>query len=144
MWQKRADIRNERIERQPERILEENLHRVETLGARGDNVLLLKLIEQIGAKPADHGGGPRRADDDDRDPEMSEDRKRLRPGPRLIEVYRVHQTAHRNSQIDMRQINQHEREQETRGGKPEKPQKRQEIIGHAVLVRRGVDTGRKG
>ena len=47
------------------------------LGARGDDVLLLQLVEQIGAQPPDHRGGARGADDDDRDPEMRRHRQGL-------------------------------------------------------------------
>ena len=44
------------------------------LARAGDHVLLLQLVEQVGAQPPDHAGGAGGADDDHRDPEMLEHR----------------------------------------------------------------------
>ncbi len=56
---------------------------------------------------------------------------------------RVHQPADRNAEIDMREIDQHQREQETRRRQAEEAEKGQTVIAEAVLVRRRIDPDRK-
>ncbi len=45
------------FERHAQRVFEQHLERVQTLGAGGDDILLLQFVEQIGAQPPDHARG---------------------------------------------------------------------------------------
>ena len=50
--------RDERVERHAQRVFEQHLQRVQALGARGHDILLLQFVEQVGAQPADHAAVP--------------------------------------------------------------------------------------
>ncbi len=144
MRQERADIRDEGVERHPQRILHQGTERRHALGARRRHILLLQLVEQIGAQAADHPGGAGEANDDDRDPKMREDRERLSGAPRRVEIARVHQAADRQAEIDVGEIEQHQREKKVRRRQAEKADEGQRVVAPAVLVRRRVDADREG
>jgi hypothetical protein len=76
-----------------ERILDQEFQWRQALGTAGDDILLLQLVEQVGAQPADHAGGTRHADDDHRDDEMLHHRPDLAPGHRLVDVLGIHQAT---------------------------------------------------
>ena len=144
MRQQGADIRDERVQREAQRVLEQQLGRGQTLGSGRYDVLLLQFVEQIGAQSPDHPGGAGGANNDDRDPDMGKDRHDLAPAPRRIDIARVHQPAHRDAEIDIREIDQQQRQQKARRREPEEAKKRQPVIRQRVLMRRGVDPDREG
>ena len=104
----------------------------------------MKLIEQIGAQPPDHACRAPGADDQDRDPEMGEDRLRLGPAHRLAEILLVHEMADGRAEPDIGEIHQDQRQHEVRNGKAEKAEESQAVVAPAVLMRGGVHADRKG
>ncbi len=141
--QDRPDIGNEEVERHAQRVFHERAKWVKALGAGGHDILFLHLVEQVGAKPPDHAGRPRRSDDDHRYPEMREDRTRLFPAHRLVEVSLIHQMPDRNPEPDIGEVHQDQSQHEVRDGDAEKTEKGQPVVSPTVLMGRRIDADRK-
>ena len=142
--QQAADIGDEGVERHAQRILHQQPERRQALGAAGDDILLVQLIEQIGAQAPDHAGGAGQADHEDRNPDMRQQRAELGQAPGLVDVLRVDQPADRGAEPDVGEIEHHQREQETRRGQADKTEEGQDVVDEAVLMGRGIDPDREG
>ena len=131
--QQLADVGDERIERHAQRVFEQDAARRQALCARGHDILLLQLVEQVGAQAPDHAGGARRADHDDRHPEMLEHRHELAPAPGRIDVLRIHQPADRGAERDIGEIEQDQREQEVGRGQAEEAEEGEAVVGPSSI-----------
>lgn len=106
--------------------------------------MLLKLIKKIGTQAPDHAGGTGRADDDDRNPDMLQDRLRLRPAHRFGKIFLVHQVADRSPKPDVGEIHEDQGQHEIRDRDADEPDERQAVIAPAILVRGGIEADREG
>ena len=144
LGQQVADIRDEGVEGHPQRIFDQHLEGVQPLGAGRDDILLVQLIEQVGAQPADHGRRVGGADHQHRYPQMGQHGAQLPPGKRFPQVPGIHQPADGDAERDVGQVEQDQRQQEIGGGKAQKPQQGQAVVAPTVLVGGRIDPDRKG
>ena len=75
---------------------------------------------------------------------MFEHRAELRPAHRLIDVLGVHQPADGGAEHHVREVEQHQGEEEVRRGEPEEADQGQAVVPPTVLVGGGVDPDGKG
>ena len=75
---------------------------------------------------------------------MLDDRDDLSPTPRLVYVFRIHQTADRRPENHIGEIQHNQRQQEVRRRQAQKTDKRQPVVAPTVLVRRRLKADRKG
>ena len=75
----------ERVEGDAEGVLEDQAALGDALGARGDDVLLLELVEELRAQDADGGGGAGEADDDHRHRHVQHQVAELGPAPGRVD-----------------------------------------------------------
>ena len=75
---------------------------------------------------------------------MLKDRDDLIPTPRLVDIFRIHQTADWRTEHHIGEIQHNQRQQEVRRRQAQEADKRQPVVAPTVLVRRGIKADRKG
>ena len=129
-----ADRADDRVDRHPHRVLEQQGAFGGALGTGGHHVLLLQLVEHPAAHHPDQGRGSGQADDDHRHRQVRQQVDHPAHTPGGVDVLGREQAAHAGAEVAHHEHHQHQRQQELRRRQPGQADHRQRMVADRVLV----------
>ena len=136
----RAD---EGVQGQAHRVLEQQAPFREALGARGGDVGLPELVEQVVAHGAHQPTGARQAGQEEGQRQMAEQVEHLIPVPGLVGIAGRDEPHGHEPEAGHREIGHDQRDQESRRAQAKEAEQRQQVVVDRVLVRGRVDAHRQ-